>query len=467
MPTQVVMPKLGNSVESSIIVAWKKQIGDPVTAGETLLEVETDKATVDVEAPASGTLLAIFHAVGDDVPVMTPIAAIGAAGEVVVEERNEAKGMRHEDSFLASEVNLQNPEDVKSKDSEPTTTNSFLKISPRARKLAAQRGAALAGIVGSGPGGRVIERDVIAALARQPKLTPVAERMVAQGDFAIPDTTAGKRITTRDLIPSKPVPGEYNPPDTDDVGTGRALSVIEEDRARRVPTSDVSIYPLKGIRKTIATRMFASLQSTAQLTMNAFADARALRGYRERLKHSDDALGLRRVTINDLVMYAVGRTLAAFPAVNAHLKDDAIHQFGAVNLGFAVDTPRGLIVPVIHDAAALSLRALSSEAARLAAACSDGTIKPHELDGGTFTVSNLGGLGIETFTPVLNAPQVAILGVGNIALKPVEVGETVQFIPHIGLSLTIDHRAIDGAPGARFLQALAKNIGSIDVLVAV
>jgi pyruvate dehydrogenase E2 component (dihydrolipoamide acetyltransferase) len=203
------------------------------------------------------------------------------------------------------------------------------------------------------------------------------------------------------------------------------------------------------------------------LTMNAFADARALRGYREQLKHSDDALRLRRVTINDLVMYAVVRTLAAFPAVNAHLKDDAIHQFGAVNLGFAVDTPRGLIVPVIHDAAALSLRALSSEAARLAAACSDGTIKPHELDGGTFTVSNLGGLGIETFTPVLNAPQVAILGVGNIALKPVEVGETVQFIPHIGLSLTIDHRAIDGAPGARFLQALAKNIGSIDVLVAV
>ena len=466
MPTQVVMPKLGNSVESSIIVAWKKQIGDTVRAGETLLEVETDKATVDVEAPASGTLLAIFHQAGDDVPVMTPIAAIGAAGEAV---QTGSQFTVHSSQLSdASSHSAPHASDDESStvNGEPRTVNRELlaKISPRARKLAANRGAALVGIIGTGPGGRVIERDVLAALARQPKLTPVAGRMVAQGDFTLPDAAAGKRITTRDLIPAKGVPGtDYQDLSPENVPIPNSALSTQHS----VLPTDVAIFPLKGIRKTIAARMLSSLQSSAQLTMNAFADARALRAYRERLKHSDDALGLRRVTINDLVMYAVVRTLAAFPALNAHLKDDAIHQFSAVNLGFAVDTPRGLIVPVIHNAAALSLRLLSSEAARLATACSDGTIKPDELDGGTFTVSNLGGLGIETFTPVLNTPQVAILGVGNIALKPVEVGDTVQFIPHIGLSLTIDHRAIDGAPGARFLQALAKNIGNIDVLVAV
>jgi pyruvate dehydrogenase E2 component (dihydrolipoamide acetyltransferase) len=229
---------------------------------------------------------------------------------------------------------------------------------------------------------------------------------------------------------------------------------------------DITMIPVKGTRKIIAARMLESLTTTAQLTLNASADARALQAYRKRLKESDEALGVRNVTINDLVMLAVARTLRTFPDINALFDGETITQHKRVHLGFAVDTPRGLLVPVIRDAQMRSLKALADDSRRLAAACQAGKALPDDLTGGTFTVTNLGAFGIESFTPVLNPPQVAILGVGNITLKPVEVDEAVQFIPHIGLSLTINHQVVDGAPGARFLQAVSRNLAQIDLLLA-
>jgi pyruvate dehydrogenase E2 component (dihydrolipoamide acetyltransferase) len=177
-------------------------------------------------------------------------------------------------------------------------------------------------------------------------------------------------------------------------------------------------------------------------------------------------MGLRGVTLNDLLLWAVARTLPAHPALNALFVGGEIHQHRHVQLGIAVDTPRGLMVPVVRQAEQLTLRQLSVEAKRLASACLESKITPDELVGGTFTVTNLGALGIESFTPVLNAPQVAILGVASIQLRPVEADGGVQFVPHIGLSLTINHQVIDGAPAARFLQALSQAIGSIDLLLA-
>jgi pyruvate dehydrogenase E2 component (dihydrolipoamide acetyltransferase) len=469
MATPVVMPKLGNSVESSIIVGWKKRPGDVVSAGETLLEVETDKATVDVEAPASGTLLAVYFNAGDDVPVMTTIAAIGQPGESTAdvapggtseglnrEDAEDAKGVAVGTPFMASAAPVSAPAAVSSGTTHRSspTRGGGAPISPRARHLAEDKGVSLAGIAGTGPGGRIIERDIVAALAQQPKLTPVAERMVAQGAFAVPEGAAGKKITTRDLIPS----------------AGLAPMPMMSASAAPAPSatqSEAQVIPLKGVRKVIATRMLASLQTTAQLTLNAYADARAIRALRARLKASDERLGLRGITINDFVLYAVARTLPAFPDMNTHLKDDALYQYSYVHLGFAVDTPKGLMVPVVKNAHTMSLRTLSAEAARLAKAAQEGSIKPDELDGGTFTISNLGGFGIDTFTPVLNPPQVGILGVGGIALRAVEVGDEIQHIPHIALSLTIDHRAVDGAPGARFLQAVARALNDIDVLMAI
>lgn len=233
-----------------------------------------------------------------------------------------------------------------------------------------------------------------------------------------------------------------------------------------VVDDDVRTIPVKGIRKVIATRMLNSLQTTAQLTLNASADATAILAYRKRLKESAETLGLRQVTINDLLLLAVSRTLPQFPDLNATFSDDVISQYKNVHLGLAVDTPRGLMVPVIRRANTLSLKEIAQEAKRLAAACLDSTISADEMNGGTFTVTNLGSFGIESFTPVLNAPQVAILGVGNINLKPVERDGEVQFIPHLGLSLTINHQVVDGAPAARFLQALAQGLAQIELLLA-
>jgi pyruvate dehydrogenase E2 component (dihydrolipoamide acetyltransferase) len=167
-----------------------------------------------------------------------------------------------------------------------------------------------------------------------------------------------------------------------------------------------------------------------------------------------------------MVLYAVSRVLPEFSYMNAEMYSDKIIQYSSVNLGFAVDTDRGLMVPVIRDAHRLSLKALSSETKRLGRACVEGTVSPDELTGGTFTVSNLGALGVGHFTPVLNAPQVGILGVGALELKPVQLSGDVAFIPHLPLSLTIDHRAVDGAPGARFLQALSSSLADFRLVLA-
>jgi pyruvate dehydrogenase E2 component (dihydrolipoamide acetyltransferase) len=303
----------------------------------------------------------------------------------------------------------------------------------------------------------VIERDVEAALATQPKLTPVAKAMVAEGGFAVPAQGSGPsgRITSKDLVKEQMAPS---------IAT-LAPRPSPTPLAPPLAADQVEIIAVKGVRKLIAERMLQSLQTTAQLTLNASADARGLQALRKRLKESPEAMGLRGITINDLVLLAVARTLPAFPGLNALFTGTEIHQYRSVHLGVAVDTPKGLMVPVVRSAETLTLRQLATEAKRLATACQESKITPDELNGGTFTVTNLGAFGIESFTPVLNPPQVAILGVCGIQPKPVAVGEKVKFVPHIGLSLTINHQVVDGAPAARFLQALGQAIAAIDLML--
>ncbi|GHT73808.1 hypothetical protein FACS1894124_2740 [Spirochaetia bacterium] len=229
--------------------------------------------------------------------------------------------------------------------------------------------------------------------------------------------------------------------------------------------------PIKGIRKLISDRMHQSLAESAQLTLNASAQAVRLQELRARMKASPEELGFAKVTVNDLILYAVSRTLPRFPFMNALKTGDTLKTYERVHLGVAVDTPRGLMVPVIRNANLLSLRQISAEAKRLAAACQKGGVSPDELSGSTFTVTNLGSMGISSFTPVLNAPEVGILGVCNIELKPVAAADGddgcgVQFLPHIGLSLTINHQVVDGAPAARFLKALGEAVADIDLTLA-
>jgi pyruvate dehydrogenase E2 component (dihydrolipoamide acetyltransferase) len=219
--------------------------------------------------------------------------------------------------------------------------------------------------------------------------------------------------------------------------------------------------------------MFASLAESAQFTLNTSAPASKLQEFRLGVKSQSslaEELGVSKITINDLILFAVSRTLPRFPYMNAHKNGDVIKTFERVHLGVAVDTPRGLMVPVMRNANLLTLAQISSEAKRLAAACQSGAANPDELSGSTFTVTNLGSLGITSFTPVLNAPEVAILGICGIEMKPVALADGgsggVCFQPQIGFSLTINHQAVDGAPAARFLKALGEAVAHIDLLLA-
>ena len=431
MAEAIILPKLGNTVESAIILAWRRSVGDKVEAGDLLCEIETDKATLEIESTAAGVLLAQLCQVGDEVPVMSNIAVVGEPGESVTEFMPVAEAPASDVETVWSQDTVPQELQAMSPPAEERTA-----ISPRAQNLARRKGIDYDKLSGSGPDGRIIERDIEAAIRERVKLTPVAQAMLSSGEFKLADETqAGIRVSKDDLVPSGAEPA-------------------------------VKAIPLKGARKIIAKRMLESLQTTAQLTLNASADARTLQALRRRLKESDPSLGLNAVNINELLLFATARTLTAFPDLNGHFKDDIIYQHEAVHLAMAVDTERGLMAPVIRHADSLTLKQISVEAKRLAEACRSGHIQPDKLSGGTFTVSNLGALGIESSTPVLNPPQVAILGVGSINLKPVQVADDVDFVPHIGLSLTINHQVVDGAPAARFLQRLGANLAQIDLLIA-
>jgi len=405
MSIPVLMPRQGQSVESCIIIKWNKKEGDQVKAEEPICEVETDKAVFEVVAPETGTILKIFYQEGDDVPVLNTIAIIGQPGEKIDHLIPPKTVSISREEYRENQKAI--TPDESAKKTRPSFRTGPIPISPVARRFAEKRGIDLSQLIGSGPGGRIIKRDI--------------EKAISQQELPL----------TKEQGISFPGP-------------------IKE-------------IPVKGVRQIIAERMLKSLQSTAQLTLNTSADASSLLSYRKWLKSSPTKLGLDGITINDLVIYAVAKTLPQYRDLNAHFLKDKILEFEYVHLGVAVDSPRGLMVPIIRNAHLLSLKEISKEAKRLSNACSEGNILPDELTGGTFTITNLGPLGIESFTPILNVPQVAILGVGSIYLKPLMKEDKVQFIPHLGLSLTIDHRAVDGAPAARFLQELTTVLANFNL----
>ncbi len=430
MATPILMPRQGQSVETCQITAWKKHKGDPVDAGETICEVETDKAAFEVETPESGVLLATFFPEGADVPVLTAIAVVGAPdedGEDLRPARGESPPAAGKGATVAEGAHAPTVAAESDADAGPATapvppnSEGRCKASPRALGTAAANGIDILALSGSGPGGRIIERDVLAALA-------------TASDAPVTDVTGPLRRSSPGLITMTPAD---------------------------VPGAPAREIPVERIRKVIADRMLQSLQTTAQFTLTGAASAESMLAYRRRLKGETDET-LRRITINDIVHFAVIKVLKEFGNLNSLFLGDRILQYNRVNLGFAVDTPRGLMVPVISDAETLSLRELSQAADRLREACVDGRAAPDDLKGGTFTVSNLGNLGVEAFTPVLNPPQVAILGVGVIRPRPIAVNADTQFAQFMSLSLTVNHQAVDGAPAARFLKALSETLGNLD-----
>jgi len=405
MAIAVLMPKQGQSVESCLIIKWNKKVGDKVKAEEPICEVETDKAVFEVEAPEAGTMLKIFYKEGDDIPVLNTIAIIGQPGEKIDHLIPKKTVSVSKGEYVEKQKAITPDESLKK--TKPSLGTGLIPISPVARRFAEKKGIDFSKLVGSGPGGRIIKKDI--------------EKTISEGEPLVSSTVSENFLG---------------------------------------PVKEITV---EGVRKIISERMLRSLQSTAQLTLNTSVDASNLLACRESLKASLQMKGLSKINMNDFLLYIVANILPKFKNMNAHFLKDKILEFEHVHLGFAVDSPRGLMVPIIHNAHLLSLKEISKEARRLSTACQEETILPDELNGGTFTVTNLGTMGIESFTPILNIPQVAILGVCSVSLKPIMKEDKIQFIPHIGLSLTFDHRAVDGAPAAKFLQELNMVIANFDL----
>ena len=398
----VIMPKAGITVESCIIGEWLKQVGDQIKIGDILFTYETDKASFECESTAEGELLAIFYGEGDEVPCMENVCAVGPHGE-------PTDCLKPGAVVEVTEVAVAAPAAVAAE--APTAEiKPGAPVSPRAAKLAKAAGVDASLAAGTGPNGRIIERDV--------------QKLIAQG------------------VPAK------------------AAAVAA------APETEYEDIKFSGIRRAISKSMHTSLSTMAQLTHNTSFDATCILNYRKALKAAGGEYA--GITLGDIVLYAVSRTLKNHPDLNANMLDDnSIRRFNHVNLGVAVDTPRGLMVPTIFHADEMSLLEISKAVKELAAECRDGAINPDKLSGGSFTVSNLGNLGVESFTPVINPPQTGILGVCGTTDRVRKAADgSIEIYPAMGLSLTYDHRAVDGTPAARFQQELGKNLEQFTTLLA-
>lgn len=433
----ILVPPLGQTVDTLTLVSWYKRDGEAVTQGEPLFAIETDKATLDVEAPASGILRGVTAQPGDAVKVLSAIAMV----EVKAQEK--------------AEVDLGNVSTSVS----TLTSRARRFISPRARRLAEAQGVPLVAVKATGPEGAIIERDVQAYLdeakakveaeqaAPAPSITPVARRIAEAAGLDWQTLTgAGPhgQITRADVEAALALKnrGAETPRRTEDA--------IAQPPPLNLPTPTASVQ-LAGIRGRIAERMVASHSRTAPVTLTSETDATALVELRRKLV----ADGVN-VSYNDLFLVVLAKALAEHPRLNASLEGDTVRLWPHIHIGVAVDTERGLLVPVVRDVGRKGLAALAAETAALTERARAGQCTPDELTGSSFTLTNLGMFGIDAFTPLINLPECAILGVGRIKTQPVWLADRMAPREMVWLSLTFDHRLVDGGPAARFLQRVAQ-----------
>ena len=439
--TPVIMPRQGQSVESCIISKWHKSVGDMVAEGDMLFSYETDKASFDEVAKVSGKMLAIFFEEGDDVECLLNVCVIGEDGshpEVYNPNAAAAPVAEVAPAAVAAAPVAAAPIATTAKEGD------LLKISPRAKMLAEKTFADISLAVPTGPNGRIIERDIEKLISEGKVVTPAAADALGKG---IVGTGLGGRVTTADIAAAAAAP------------------VAEASAPAAAPAADYEDVPMTNIRKVIAKSMSASLTEMAQLTLNTSFDATSILNYRKHLKAKGEAFGMEKVTLNDMILYAVSRVILKHRDINAHLIDNTMRLFNNVHLGVACDTPRGLMVPTVFNANKMTLKDISAESKRVTGMCRDGACSPDLLKGASFTITNLGSLGIESFTPVINPPQTAILGVCGTETKVRVVDGEIKTYQAMGLSLTFDHRAVDGAPAAKFLKDLCEALENFDVLL--
>ena len=467
MAFPIIMPRQGQSVESCIIAKWFKKKGDAVAIGDPLFSYETDKAAFDEESKVAGTILEIFANEGDDVPVLTNVCVIGNPGEDIsafAPAGSASSGAAAIVSSPAAPVAAATPLSSAApaavapaaSHAAPATGSAEgpLAISPRAKNLAERSNVDYRFAEGTGPHGRVIERDIESLKAHGSLVTSAARD--ALGDARVAGSGLGGRITTADLASIASTAAS---------ATG-SRAIVAGGSTQAAAGTDYEEVKITNIRKVIAKAMFASISTTCQLTLNASFDASEIMAFRKKIKENKDALGLENITLNDIVVYSVSRTLLAHRDLNANFRDDTMLYFRNAHIGVATDTERGLMVPTLFNANLKSLNEISAEIKALVKECQKGTISPDLLKGGSFTITNLGSLDIESFTPVLNPPQTGILGVNNITQRARERPDgEYEFYPAMGLSLTFDHRAVDGAPAAKFLKDLRANLEHFSLLL--
>jgi len=434
MSIPIEMPKLSDTMTQGTLVRWCKKVGDKVVAGDVIAEVETDKATMEMEAFDDGTLAAIYVKDGEKATVGQKIALLAEDGESEADlkdsrpkpDTRKATGATSAPNRKAAKKE-EEPSGEASETPEaaappaPVSDGRRVKASPLARKVAAARGIDLSRITGSGPGGRIVRSDV---LASQPSAT--AQAMPA----------AAAAVAAPAAVPAIPA----GPDDT------------------RIA--------LSGMRRVIAERLLQSKTTVPHFYLNIEVDAAPLMKLRSQINAAAEASGSGKITVNDLVLKAVIGALVKTPKVNAAWAGDAVIEYQAINLAVAVAVEDGLVTPVIRNAQSLSLREISAAVKDLATRARSKKLKPEEYQNGTFTVSNLGSYGIESFSAIINPPQAAILSVGAVVKKPViDAAGAVVAGQRMAIGLSCDHRVVDGAIGADYLKALREVIENPTLLL--
>ena len=419
----VTMPKAGITVESCILTEWKVKVGDTVKVGDVMFSYETDKSSFDYQAEVEGEVLAVFCEVGDEVPVLSNVCAVGPHGE----DASCYAPSGAAPAPVAEEVKVSAPAQAPVVAAPTASANADGKIfaSPRAKNLAEKLGVDLKSAVATGPNGRIIERDVREASVNK---------------------TAASEVVAAPAAPA----------------TAPAAAPVA------AASSDLKAYKdekMSNIRKVIAKNMMLSLSSMAQLTHTISFDCTNIMAFRKMLKENAEKLNLPSITINNIIVYAVSRVIKKHRDLNAHLiNGDTMRYFEHVNMGIATDTPKGLLVPTLFGADTMTLSEIAVKSKKLSQDAIDGKLAPELLTGGSFTISNVGTMGIESFTPVVNPPQTGILGVNTLETR-VKIGKDGELVPYtaMALSLSYDHRALDGAPASRFLKDLKEYLENFSI----
>ena len=443
------MPSLGHTMEKGKIIEWLKQEGDAVAKGEPLVVIETDKVITEVESPADGVVLKIAVVAEEERPIGSPLVLLGSADEQLSEaDIQQLLGDQPAAAPAAPPVPAPTPAPTPAAPPRAAAAGERVKISPIARKLCDELGIDPATVTGTGPGGRITREDVEKAAQTAPapaaagrvKISPVARKLCDEmgvDPASVTGTGPGGRITRDDVL--------------------KAAEAAKAAPAA-APGAAGETIPLRGMRGRVAERMFQSWNTIPRVTEVMLVDMSATVTFRQAmLAQWEQQYGVR-ISLNDLITKAVAAALRRHPRLNATLVNQEVHLHENVNVGVAVNLDEGLIVPVIADADRKDLGQIARESRELAekARAVPMRLSPDEVSNGTFTITNLGTTGIELFTPIINPPQIAILGVGMVQRRPVVVGDALAIRPSVYLCLVFDHRAVDGVPAANFLQELQR-----------